>query len=361
MDPLDLTRPTDPDAPIELDGSAGEGGGQILRTALSLSLLTGRSFRIDRIRAGRDRPGLRPQHCSAVMAAARLGAAEVQGAVPDSSTLAFRPNPYTPGDLAIDIGTAGSTALVLQTLALPIAIRADRAVRLGLTGGTFNLAGPSFPFLERTWRPYMASMGLSIALAMPEAGYYPKGGGRLEAWIEPGTPRALVAERRGRPLRISGVAGTTALHDRRIADRMRRRALAILERAGLDVEVAIETADWPGPAPGAAIALSLECDGDAPPATFVGLGARGKPAEVVAEEAVEELLAYHVAPGLGAVDPHSADQLLLPMALAEGRSLYTVTEVTEHLRTNTRTIAAFLDRPIAIEEPDEGPPRVIVG
>ena len=259
------------------------------------------------------------------------------------------------------IGTAGSTALVLQTLALPIAIRAEGAVRLGLSGGTFNLGAPSFPFLERTWSAYMASMGLPIALAMPEAGYYPRGGGRLEAWIEPGRPRALVAERRGRPVRIVGAAGTTGLRDRRISDRMRRRALALLQRAGVDCAIAIEAAEWPGPAPGAAIALALECDGDAPPATFVGLGARGKPAEAVAEEAVEELLAYRDAPGGGAVDAHSADQLLLPMALAEGRSLYTVAEVTEHLRTNARTIAAFLDRPIAIEEPEAGPPRVIVG
>jgi RNA 3'-terminal phosphate cyclase (ATP) len=149
----------------------------------------------------------------------------------------------------------------------------------------------------------------------------------------------------------------------RVADRMRGRAVALLGDSALEatVPIAIDLADWPGPAPGAAIALTAEFDGEAEPATFVGLGERGKPAEVVAEEAVAELMSFLDAPGAGAVDPHSADQLLLPLALAEGRSVFTVGEVTEHLRTNARTIAAFLDRPIKVEEPDPGPGRVIVG
>jgi RNA 3'-terminal phosphate cyclase (ATP) len=348
---------------VELDGSSGEGGGQILRTALSLSLLTGRPFRITHIRANRDRPGLRPQHLSAVRAAAKLGNATVEGGSVGSRSLTFRPKPFQPGDLTIDIGTAGATSLVLHTLALPIALRADRAVRVSLTGGTFNQNAPSFPFLNRTWRHYLSTIGLELALAMPEAGFYPQGGGRLEAWIEPasGGLRGLVAEHRGRLTRISGVAGACKLDQGRVADRMRDRAVAMLGEVGFDAEVpvAIDLADWPGPAPGAAIALTAEFDGEAAPATFVGLGERGKPAEVVAEEAVAELFSFLDAPG--AIDPHSADQLLLPLALADGRSVFTVVEVTEHLRTNARTIAAFLDRPIKVEEPDPGPGRVIVG
>lgn len=350
---------------VELDGSEGEGGGQILRTALSLSLLTGRPFRISRIRANRDRPGLRPQHLSAVQAAERLGHATVEGGNVGATSLTFLPRPFEPGDLAIDIGTAGSTSLVLHTLYLPIALRADRAVRLSITGGTFNLKAPSFPFLDRTWRRYLSAIGLDLALAMPSAGFYPQGGGRLEAWIEPtrGLPRGLVAERRGRLARISGAAGSCKLDRGRVAERMQARAATLLAEAGLDAEVPVEIdrADWAGPAPGAAISLSAEFDGEAAPATFVGLGERGKPAEVVAEEAVSELLAFLDAPGSGAVDPHSADQLLLPLALADGRSVFTVGEVTEHLRTNARTIAAFLDRPIVVEEPEDGPGRVIVG
>ncbi len=346
---------------VELDGADGEGGGQILRTALTLAMLTGRPFRISRIRANRDRPGLRPQHRSAVMAAAKLSGATVQGAAVGSQALTFRPRPFEPADLDIDIGTAGSTCLVLQTLALPIALRADRGVRVSLTGGTFNLKAPSFPFLDRTWRAYLKLMGLDLALAMPEAGFYPQGGGRLDAWIEHGNPRPLIAESRGALLRISGVAGACKLGSRRVADRMRDRAVALLNEAGIDAEIAIDLAEWSGPAPGAALALVLEHDGDTPPSTFVGLGARGKPAEEVAAEAVAELLDHLHAPGQGAVDAHSADQLVLPLALAEGRSLYTVSHVTEHLRTNIRTVAAFLDRRITLDEPDDGPGRVVIG
>jgi RNA 3'-terminal phosphate cyclase (ATP) len=341
---------------VTLDGARGEGGGQILRTALSLSLLTGRPFKISRIRANRDQPGLRPQHLTAVEAAAALGEAEVRGAAVGSRELTFRPRPYTPHDLAIDIGTAGATALVLQTLHLPLALRADRPVRVVLTGGTFNPKAPSFPFLETTWRGYLAALGMPIALAMPLAGFYPRGGGRLEAWIEPATPRALTLLDRGPLLRLRGVAGVANLHRNEVAERMRRQAQERLAARGLDA--AIDLADWRAPSPGAAISLTAEHAGG--PATFVGLGARGKPAEVVADEAVDELLAFEDA--AGAVDPHSADQLLLPLALAEGRSVYTVAAVTEHLRTNIATIQAFLDRPIRIEEHDGGRPgRVVVG
>ena len=333
---------------VMLDGSKGEGGGQILRTALTLALLTGRPFQIVKIRANRDKPGLRPQHLKAVEAAAQLGNAEVSGASVGSRNLTFRPRPYAPRDLAIDIGTAGSTALVLQTLHLPLALRAEQPVRVTLTGGTFNPSAPSFPFLETTWRAYLAALGLPIALAMPSAGFYPRGGGRLDAWIEPARPRPWARTDRGPLVRIRGVAGVANLRPD-IAERMRARAEVRLAARGWDAEIAL--ADWPSPGQGAAIALTAEHERGTP-TTFVGLGGRGKPAEVVADEAVEELLAY-LAVARGAVDPHSADQILIPLALAPGRSEYTVTAVTEHLRTNAETIRAFLDRAIEIHEPAE--------
>ncbi len=353
------------DAMVTLDGSEGEGGGQILRTALSLALLTGRPFRIDHLRANRARPGLRPQHLAAVEAAAALGGT-VRGAAVGAREVVFRPGPIDAADRTIDIGTAGATALVLQTLHLPLALRAEGPVRLTLVGGTFNEKAPSFPFLDATWRAHLARLGLSVGLGMPAAGFYPLGGGRLEAWIEPGTPRALVLTARG-PLRaITGVAGVSNLQRGEVAARMRTRALERLGEHDLAAEAAIEPADWPGRSTGAAIALTARyadpAGGPDVLATFVGLGARGKPAEAVADEAVDALLAHHDAPGAGAVDEHSADQLLLPLALAEGRSVYTVAAVTEHLRTNARTIAAFLDRPIRVEEPEgDRPGRVIVG
>ncbi len=345
---------------VELDGSRGEGGGQILRTALSLSLLTGRPFRMSRIRANREKPGLRPQHLKAVKAAALLGQAEVTGAAPGSHDLVFRPQSYSPVDMTIDIGTAGSTSLVLQTLHLPLAMRAESAVRVVLTGGTFNPQAPAYLFLEHTWRAYLAALGLPVALAMSTAGFYPKGGGRLEAWIEPAKPRAWIQTGRGPLRRIRGIAGVANLRDD-IAGRLRDRAIGRLQECGITAEVEIEVVRWPSPGQGAALGLSAEHEGSIP-ATFVGLGERGKPSEEVADDAVNQLLAFE-AVDQAAVDAHSADQILLPLALAEGRSIYTVSEITDHLRTNTATIRAFLDRPIVIEEPStEGQPgRVMVG
>ena len=313
-----------------------------------------------KIRANRDKPGLRPQHKKAVEAAACLGQAEVTGASVGSRELVFRPGEYSPRDLSIDIGTAGSTSLVLQTLHLPLAMRAESAVRVVLTGGTFNPKAPAYPFLTQTWRAYLAAFGMPIALAMPSAGFYPRGGGQLDAWIEPATPRAWIQIDRRPLVRIRGVAGVANLRDD-IARRLRDRAIERLEEHGLTADLEIETVRWPSPGQGAALALVAEHDG-AIPATFLGLGERGKPSEDVADLAVDQLLAFE-AVEQGAVDPHSADQILLPLALAEGRSIYTVTEVTEHLRTNAATICAFLDRQIEIEEPDDpaSPGRVIVG
>jgi RNA 3'-terminal phosphate cyclase (ATP) len=261
--------------------------------------------------------------------------------------------------LSIDIGTAGSTALVLQTLHLPLALRAEQPVRITLTGGTFNTKAPSYPFLEKTWRAHLTELGAPLALTMPEAGFFPRGGGRLDAWIEPAQLRPLTLTARGALLRITGVAGVTQLRAE-IAGRMRARAEGRLTFADLgeDVAVSIDESAWRGASPGAAIALSAEHEGVTVPATFVGLGERGKTAEAVADEVVEELLAHLTAPG-GAVDPHSADQILIPLALADGPSTYTVSFMTEHLRTNARTIQAFLDRAITLEEPTADRPGCI--
>ena len=333
---------------VKLDGAHGEGGGQILRTALTLSLLTGRSFRIDRIRANRTKPGLRPQHLAAVQAAAKLAKATLKGAEIGSRFVSFiPPADFETRDLSIDIGTAGSTALILQTLSLPLALRAKTGTRLTLFGGTFNTNAPSYPFLENTWLPYQTAFGLSIGLKSQRAGFYPQGSGQLEAWIEPGVPVGWTSPDRGKPLRIRGVAGIAHLKSS-IADRMRKQALERIYEQALEVEVSLETAEWPSAASqGAAISLTLEFERGVP-STFVGLGALGKPAEAVADEAVEELL--EMLGSKGAVNAHSADQLLLPLAFAEGPSVYTVAKVTEHLRTNVDTIRAFLDRPIRVFE-----------
>ncbi|MGO9467726.1 MAG: RNA 3'-terminal phosphate cyclase [Isosphaeraceae bacterium] len=342
---------------VILDGSRGEGGGQILRTALTLSLLTGRPFRMVNIRANRNNPGLRPQHKKAVDAAAQLGRAEVSGAAVGGCELSFVPKTYVGRDLSIDIGTAGSTGLILQTLHLPLALRSFHPTQLVQSGGTFNPKAPAFPFLDITWRAYLAAFGMPIALDMVAAGFYPRGGGRIEARIEPATPRPFVGTERGKLHRIHGIAGVANLRDD-IARRMRNRTIQRLEEHGLPAE--IELGRWPSPGQGAAISLTAEHEG-AIPATFIGLGELGKPSEAVADEAVDQLLAFESIAS-AAVDPHSADQILLPLVFAPGRSEFTVSEVTEHLRTNAETIRAFLARAITIEEPEDAnlPGRVVI-
>ncbi len=334
---------------IELDGSRGEGGGQILRTALTLSLLTGRPFRMKKIRANRSKPGLRPQHLKAVEAAALVGQGEVIGASVGARELSFAPGEDVPGALSIDIdiGTAGSTGLVLQTLQLPLAMRAEYPVTLVLTGGTFNPMAPAFSFLETTWRGYLRVFGMALDLAMPAAGFYPKGGGKLKAVVAPGVPVSYMQVTRGPLLKLHGVAGVSNLSDS-IAERMRKRAIDRLGAEGLSCS--IELARWPGPGQGAAISLIAEHEGVVP-ATFVGLGERGRPSEAVADEAVDQLLAFESVAD-AAVDLHSADQILLPLAFAPGRSEFSVSHVTEHLRTNVETIGAFLERQIAVEAAD---------
>lgn len=341
--------------PVDLDGSRGEGGGQILRTALTLSLLTGRPFRLRNVRARRDKPGLRPQHVAAVRAAAELCDARVEGDREGSSTLRFEPGPVRARDMELQVGTAGATALVLHTIHLPLAMRAHQPIRVAIEGGTFNDKAPSFPFLESTWRAHLASLGLAVAVAMPRAGFYPAGGGRIEAWIEPGRPRPLQLDDRGPLRRIRGVAGVSRLNRGEIAERMRNRAEQALREAGIEAPIVIECVEWTGGSPGAAIALLADHDPGLAPFTTVALGARGKPAEAVGAEAAASLLEELSLPG--AVDSHSADQVLLPLSLADGPSRYTVTAVTEHLRTNARTVAAFLDRAIRIDA-DAAIPRV---
>jgi RNA 3'-terminal phosphate cyclase (ATP) len=189
---------------------------------------------------------------------------------------------------------------------------------------------------------------------MPRAGFYPVGGGQLDAWIEPAVPQPISRLDRGPLKRVYGVAGVCNLRHGNIAERMRDTALSKLSTNAAQVEIAL--VEWPGAGQGAAISLTAEYEFVS--STFVGLGERGKPAEAVARDAIAELLAYENQPG--AVDPHSADQLVLPLALAAGKSEFTTTEVTEHLRTNIATVRAFLEREIRLDEHEDGPARVTI-
>jgi RNA 3'-terminal phosphate cyclase (ATP) len=336
---------------VELDGSFGEGGGQILRSSLALSLLTGKPFHLRHVRARRARPGLQPQHLMSVRAAAAIGAAQVRGASVGSTDLVFEPGAVSAGTYRFDIGTAGATGLVLQTICLPLALRGTDPSEVTLVGGTHNDKAPCFHFLDTTWRAYLERLGLRLSLRMVRPGFYPRGGGVVVAHLQPAAAlRGLRLRERG-GVTVRGFSAVAGLPDH-IARRQARRAAFRLEQSGVAADIAQE--EWPG---GPGSVLGLVVDTDPAPALFFGLGARGKPAEVVADEAADQAIAYlRAAPA--AVDAHSADQILLPLALAEGPSEYSVAQVTQHLLTNIAVIRQFVEREI-ISEGEEGKPGVV--
>jgi RNA 3'-phosphate cyclase len=335
---------------IELDGSFGEGGGQILRTSLALSLLTGKPFHLANVRARRAKPGLQPQHLQSVRAAAAVGGANTRGASPGSTDLVFEPGEVVPGKYRFDIGTAGATGLVLHTLYLPLALGGGQPSELTLVGGTHVTTSPSFHFLENTWRRYLEHFGLHVGLRLVRPGFYPRGGGTVLAFVQPcARLRGVRLTGRG-PVRVRGFSAVAGL-DRNIARRQARRARFRLEQKGLDADIREET--WEG-GPGSVV--HLELDTAPAPTSFFGLGARGKPAERVADEAVEQVLAYLRADAL--VDNHSGDQIVLPLALAEGPSEYGVAEVTLHLTTNVAVIREFVEREIVVEGEEGNAGRV---
>jgi RNA 3'-terminal phosphate cyclase (ATP) len=334
---------------IELDGSFGEGGGQILRTSLALALLTGQAFHLCNIRARRSKPGLQPQHLMSVRAAATIGQAQLRGASLHSSDLVFEPGNVVPGKYSFAIGTAGATGLVLHTVYLPLAWQAQAPSELTLTGGTHVTTSPCFHFLDTTWRPYMERLGLRVGLHLRRYGFYPRGGGIVEAHIQP-CPRlgGLQLPDCGNVTQATGISAVAGLPEH-ISRRQARRAAFRLEQHGLEVDIQEET--WEG-GPGSVLTVVL--DTTPVPTLFFGLGARGKPAERVADEAVDQVIAYlNTAPA--AVDAHSADQIVLPLALADGSSDFRVAAVTEHLLTNVAVIQRFVERAVtcagAVGEP----------
>jgi RNA 3'-terminal phosphate cyclase (ATP) len=338
---------------IDIDGSFGEGGGQVLRSSLALALLTGQPVRLRNIRARRNPPGLRPQHLMSVRAAADVGNAQTRGASLGSGSLDFVPGAARPGDYRFAIGTAGATGLVLHTVYLPLALL-DAPSTVAVEGGTHNDHSPCFHFLAATWRAYLARLGLPVALRMDRPGFYPRGGGRIAATIPaPARLRGLTLTARP-PLTRAVVLSAVASLPESIAERQARRARARLEARGLAVDASVET--WQG-GPGTVLAVTFP---EAPvPTLFFGLGARGKRAEAVADEAVTEALDY--AAGDAPVDPHSADQLVLPLAFAEGPSEFRTTRVTQHLLTNIAVVREFVRRTIACDAGEGEPGTVRVG
>lgn len=327
---------------LTLDGALGEGGGQVLRSALSLSLLTGTGIHLVNVRANRDKPGLRPQHLAAVQAAGQICGARIEGDRVGSQEISFAPGPVRPGDYLFDIGTAGATALVLQTLLLPLA-RAAGPSTVTIRGGTHVPWSPCFHYLDWHWRPLLARMGIPFELELVRAGFYPRGGGEIIARV-PGAakPRAIHLPERGRLQRLRGLSAVASL-PLEIAERQAKQASKRLALLTPDVEPEIAIEPLPAHSQGTVLLLLAEFEQSQ--ACFFALGERHKKAEQVANEAVDELAAFlHTD---GAIDPWLADQLLLPLALAGAPSLFRTSKVTLHLLTNAEVIRHFL--PVVIE------------
>ncbi len=255
------------------------------------------------------------------------------------------------GTYRFDVGTAGATGLVLHTIYLPLALHGRTPSELTLIGGTHVSTSPCFHFLNTTWRRYLELCGLRVSLRLNRPGFYPRGGGVVGAFIQPCANLHGVRLGARPSVRASGFSAVAGL-DVSIARRQARRALFRLRQYGLKAQLREET--WEG---GPGTVLAVELDTHPVPTLFFALGARGKPAERVADEAVDQLLAYLDA-GDALVDAHSADQLVLPLALAEGPSEYRVAEVTRHLTTNIAVIRRFLERDI-VWEGVEGKPGVV--
>ncbi|MFZ5439039.1 MAG: RNA 3'-terminal phosphate cyclase [Myxococcota bacterium] len=323
-----------------IDGSAGEGGGQVLRTALGLSLVTGTAFRIVRIRGGRERPGLLRQHLTCVEAAAKLGTAEVEGAELGSQELVFRPRALQAGTFEFAIGTAGSTTLVLQAV-LPALLKAPGPTTLGIEGGTHNSLAPPFEFLERALVPQLEKLGAKVEVTLIRPGFEPAGGGRLEVKVTPAPLRSLELVTRGKLLSREGKAVVSA-----VPLKVAQREVAVVreELAFTDAELRAESISAPGPGNALTLTLAYEQVTD----VFVGLGARGLSAEKVARRACGEVrrsLRTDAPVGL-----HLADQLLVPLALSSGGVFRTVAP-TGHTSTQLALVPRFL--PVKLEATPE--------
>jgi RNA 3'-terminal phosphate cyclase (ATP) len=342
---------------VEIDGSYGEGGGQILRTALALSCLFTQPFRISNIRKGRRKPGLLPQHMTSVHVAQQISGAEMSGDHKGSTELTFSPRVVRSGDYAFDIGTAGSVSLVLQTIIPPL-LRAGGKSTVTLTGGTHVPFSPTFHYLAEVFAPMLRRLGAEVRLHIDAYGFYPRGGGKVRVEVLPARgSESLRLEERGRLVKLFGVSavGNLPLH---IAERQREAALDELHGRlhHLRVPARIELLDAPGPGQGTFIFLRGEAEQCV--AGFAALGAIGKRAEMVGAEAAQDLLAWYRSGA--ALDPHLADQLVLYLALADGESRFTTAAITRHLLTNLWAIGQFREISYRVEGQEGEPGRVTI-
>lgn len=325
---------------IELDGALGEGGGQILRTALVLSMVTGQPFRVKHIRANRPKPGLMRQHLVAVQAAARICGAHLTQAALGSTELTFVPGPIVSGDYEFAIGSAGSCTLVLQTLALAL-LHAGGSSTIRISGGTHNDMAPPFQFMQRAYGPLLAAMGGLVDYRLERCGFYPAGGGVVVASIAP-CAKLTPLELMERGMRRHGYAEALVAG---VPVSVAERELACIGRKMGWSNEQLRLHALPGDqGPGNAVLLTLEHEHVTE--VFAGFGAKMLRADAVAEQAISEARAY-VGSG-AAVGEHLADQLMLPMALAGG-GRFTVSSISRHATTNAEVIERFLPVEVTFE------------
>lgn len=333
---------------IHIDGSIGEGGGQILRTALSLSLLTGTPFHLSNIRAGRKKAGLMRQHLVCVHAAKQIGQAVVAGDHLHSTELTFTPNTVQTGHYHFPIGSAGSTLLVLQTL-LPVLMMQAQPSTLRIEGGTHNPMAPTVDFIQRCFLPVLAKIGIDVQIDCPQAGFFPVGGGIIEVTIQPWTDRkALSLLDRGDLIALNAYAGVQRLESH-IAE---RELLTLHQHLDLNSQQLINVTGC-----GQGNTVYVEVVSAHHTEVFSALGEHNRSAEQVAKHLAGKVKRYlHQT---AAVDEYLADQLLLPLALGKGGQ-YTCRVVSEHTRTQAWMIEQFLPVHITLPTPDQSDITVTV-
>lgn len=322
---------------VEVDGNFGEGGGQIVRTSLSLSCLYGIPFRIRNIRSNRKKPGLMRQHLTCVLAAARICGGEVAGAEVGASEFTFIPGHVTSGTYRFDIGTAGSTSLVLQTLIPPL-LRTDSISRISITGGTHVPVSPTFHYLSKVFLPALSALGIRVDLTMVRPGFYPKGGGEIVAVIHPAatiTPLSATGPTVIQKVDLESAVSALPLS---IAERQREAAIRLIRpQVPGNINLSTKTTEVHAYSPGTFIFICGE--GVPIPSGFSSIGVRGKPAETVGAEAAEAFLSHYRSEKQ--VDPHLADQLVIYLSLATGISSFSTSCITRHLLTNLHVMGLF--------------------
>lgn len=313
-------------AMLSIDGASLEGGGQMVRAAVALSALTGTPIRIERVRAGREQPGLRPQHVAAVRAVGAACSAEVIGCLPGSQEFSFSPGHVKPHEIALDIGTAGSIPLVIQAW-LPVALKSGGSATL--RGGTEVEKSPTIDYMAHVLVPFLEMHGARISLDIARRGYFPKGGGKVRVMVEPSVLQPLSPECL-RPEGGRGGCSCSAGLPPHVAERQARAAARLLmRRTGLDFSIPTDTRQGPGT--GSSCTVWMGWMGG------TGLGRRGYPAEKVGEDAAHALI--RELEGGGLVDSFMADQLLVYLGMAGGA--YTSHACTPHARTMCWLLGQF--------------------